>query len=42
LQLVVIDEKFLVGAKMFNVIDHQLRAIKHIENEFFSDLDVIT
>jgi hypothetical protein len=31
----------LVGAKMFNVIDHQLKAIKHTQNEFFSGLDVI-
>jgi hypothetical protein len=27
---------------MFNVRDHQLRAIKHIENEFLSGLNVIT
>jgi hypothetical protein len=26
---------------MFNVIDHQLRAIKHIQNKFFGNLDVI-
>ncbi len=41
MQLVVIDEMSLVGAKMFNVIDHQLKAIKHTQNEFFSGLDVI-
>ncbi len=30
-----------VGARIFNVIDHQLRAIKHIQNENFNGLDVI-
>jgi len=33
--------KSLVGARMFNVRDHWLRAIKHIQNEFFCGLDVI-
>jgi hypothetical protein len=31
----------LLSAKMFNIIDHQLKAIKHIQNEIFSGLDVI-
>jgi hypothetical protein len=41
LQLVVIDEISLVGAKMFNVIDNRLRSIKHIQNYFFGGVDVI-
>ncbi len=34
LQLVVIDEISLIGARMFNVIDNRLRSIKHIQNNF--------
>jgi hypothetical protein len=30
-----------MGARMFNVINHRLRAIKHIQNKFFCGLDVI-
>ncbi len=41
LQLVVIDEISFVGAKMFNAIDNKLRSIKHIQNQFFSGVDVI-
>ncbi len=41
MQLFVIDEMSLLGARMFNVINYQLRVIKHIQNEFFSGLNVI-
>jgi hypothetical protein len=30
-----------MGARMFNVINHRLRAIKHIQNEFSNGLNVI-
>jgi hypothetical protein len=36
-----LHEISLVGAKMFNVIDSRLRSIKHIQNKFFGDVDVI-
>jgi hypothetical protein len=32
---------FFVGVIMLNVIYHRLKIIKHIQNQFFSDLDVI-
>jgi hypothetical protein len=41
LQLVIIDEIFLVGAKMFNVIYYQLKGIIYTQNKFFNVLDVI-
>jgi hypothetical protein len=41
LQLVVIYEISLVGARMFNVINNRLRSIKHIQNKFFSGVDSI-
>jgi hypothetical protein len=41
LQLVVIDEISLVGAKMFDVIYNRLRSIKNIQNKFFGGVDVI-
>jgi hypothetical protein len=41
LQLVMIDKISLVDVKMFNVIDNKLRSIKHIQNKFFGDVDVI-
>jgi hypothetical protein len=41
LQLVVIDEISLVGARMFNVIDNKLRSIKHIQNKLFGGVYVI-
>ncbi len=41
LQLVVINERTFVVARMFNVIDNMLRSIKHIENNFFGGVDVI-
>jgi hypothetical protein len=41
LQLVVIDEISLVGARMFNVVDQRLRSIKHIQNKYFGNLDLI-
>jgi hypothetical protein len=41
LQLNVIDEISFVGARTCNVRDHQLKAIKHIQNEFFGGLNVI-
>jgi len=41
LQFVVIDEISIVGARIFNVIDNRLRSIKHIQNNFFSGIDVI-
>ncbi len=37
----MIDEISLVGARMFNVIENRLRCIKHIQNNFFSGVDVI-
>ncbi len=40
LQLVVIDEISFVGARMLNVINIKLRSIKHIQNKFFSGVDV--
>ncbi len=41
LQLVIIDEISIVNARTFYVINHRLKAIKHIQNEFFNGLDVI-
>jgi hypothetical protein len=41
LQLVVINKMSFVGARMFKVIDHWLRAIKHIQNKNFNALNVI-
>jgi hypothetical protein len=41
LQLNVLDDFFLVGVIMLNVIYHRLKIIKHIQNQFFSDPDVI-
>ncbi len=41
LQLVVIDEISLVGAKMLNVINNRLKSIKHIQKKFFGGVDVI-
>jgi hypothetical protein len=41
LQLVVIDEISLVGARMFNVVDQRLRSIKHIQNKYFGNIDLI-
>jgi hypothetical protein len=35
------DEIPFVGTKMFNVINHQLKAIKHIQNNFLGGLNVI-
>jgi hypothetical protein len=37
----VIDQISLAGARMFNVIDNRLQSIKHIQNKFFSGVDVI-
>jgi hypothetical protein len=37
----VIYEISFVGAKMFNVIDNNLRSTKHIQNNFFGGVDVI-
>ncbi len=41
LEIVVMDEMSLVGARMFNVIDNRLRSIKHIQNNVFGGVDVI-
>ncbi len=41
LQIVVIDEILLVGARMLNVINNMLRFIKHIQNIFFGGLNLI-
>jgi hypothetical protein len=41
LQLILIDEISLVGARMFNVINNRLRSIKHIQNQFLGGVDVI-
>ncbi len=41
LQIVVINEISFVGVKMLHVIDNRLRSIKHIQNKFFGDVDVI-
>jgi len=42
LPLTVIDEISIApSVRMFNVINHRLRAIKHIQNEFLDGLDVI-
>ncbi len=37
----MIYEISFVGAKMFNVIDNNLRSTKHIQNNFFGGVDVI-
>ncbi len=37
----MIDQISLAGARMFNVIDNRLQSIKHIQNKFFSGVDVI-
>jgi hypothetical protein len=41
LQLPMIDEISLIGAKMLNVINNRLRFMKHIRNIFFGGVDVI-
>jgi len=41
LELVMVDEISLVGARMVNGIDNRIRSIKHIQNEFFVGLDFI-
>jgi hypothetical protein len=41
LQLVVIEEISLVGARMFIVIDNRLGSMKQIQNKFFGGVDVI-
>jgi hypothetical protein len=38
LHLIIVDEKLSV--KMFNVINHQLRIIKHIQSQLFSGSNV--
>jgi hypothetical protein len=35
------NEISLVVVRIFNVIDNRLRSIKHIQNNFFGDVDVI-
>jgi hypothetical protein len=35
------DKISLVGVKMFNVIENKLMSIKHIQNKFFGDVNVI-
>jgi hypothetical protein len=37
----VIDEILIVGVRMFNVINHKLKSIKHIQNNFFGGAHVI-
>ncbi len=37
----MIDEISLVSARRFNVINNRLRSIKHIQNNFFSGVNVI-
>ncbi len=37
----MIDEISLVGVRMFNVINNKLRSIKHIQNLFLGDLNII-
>jgi hypothetical protein len=37
----VIDEISFVGARMFDVINSMLRSIKHIQNFFLGDLNII-
>jgi hypothetical protein len=41
LQLVMIDEISLVGNKMLTYIDHRLRVIKQIHNQFMVGFDII-
>jgi hypothetical protein len=41
LQLVVIDEISFVSVKMLDIINNRLKSIKHIQNKFFSGVDVI-
>ncbi len=37
----MMDKISLVGVKMFNVIENKLMSIKHIQNNFFGDVNVI-
>ncbi len=37
----MIDKISLVGTRMFNVINNKLMSIKHIQNKFFSGVNVI-
>jgi hypothetical protein len=37
----VINEIWLIGVKMFNVIDNRLKSIKHVQNKKNSSSDVI-
>ncbi len=41
LQLVMMDEISLVGNKMLTYIDHRLRVIKQIHNQFMGGFDII-
>jgi hypothetical protein len=41
LQLVVVDEIALVGARMLNVTDDMIRSVKPIQNEFLGGFDFI-
>ncbi len=41
LQLIVINEIFLVGNRMLSFIDHRLRVIKQVHKTFMGGLDVI-
>jgi hypothetical protein len=38
----MINEISLVGVRMFNVIDNRLMSIKHIQNKFFSGVDMLS
>jgi hypothetical protein len=37
----VIEKISLVSVRMLNVIDNKLRSIKHNQNNFFGDVDVM-
>ena len=41
LQLVFIDEAFLIGSLFLYSIDNQLRNIKHVQTKYFGNLDMI-
>jgi hypothetical protein len=41
LQFIILDEISLVGARILNAINQRLYSIKHVQNNFSGDLNVI-
>jgi hypothetical protein len=41
LQLVFIDEAYLIGSQFLYSIDNRLRSIKHVHTKYFGNIDMI-